>query len=364
MDDPDPARPHPVRRQHHLPHPVPDDHDRARLVPAVLQAALQRARGDAAWLEAYTLLGQGLRAHLRAGRGQRHHDELPVRHQLAGLHEHGRQHRRPAARLRGADRVLPRGHLPRHHAVRHATACANWVHIAATVLVAVGTTLSAFWILALNSWMQTPAGHEMLDGVAHATDWLAIDLQSVVPLPPDAHAAGLGPDGGVPGRGPVGLRWLRGDRAPACGAALRTGVLHGRGPDPGADLRRRPARPEHARAPAGQDRGDGRRSGRPSAARRWCCSRIPNEATRRNDFAIEIPNVAQPDPHARPATARCKGLDEFRGTTRRSRRCSSPSASWSASGVLMLRGVLARRVAVAARRRAAAALARCARSWR
>jgi cytochrome d ubiquinol oxidase subunit I len=34
--------------------------------------------------------------------------------------------------------------------------------------------MSAFWILVLNSWMQTPAGFEMRDGVAHATDWLAI----------------------------------------------------------------------------------------------------------------------------------------------------------------------------------------------
>src|SRR5581483_6151858 len=34
----------------------------------------------------------------------------------------------------------------------------GWMHIAATALVAGGTTLSAFWILALNSWMQTPAG--------------------------------------------------------------------------------------------------------------------------------------------------------------------------------------------------------------
>lgn len=48
------------------------------------------------------------------------------------------------------------------------------VHTTATLLVAVGTTLSAFWILALNSWMHTPAGFEMIDGVAYPTDWLAI----------------------------------------------------------------------------------------------------------------------------------------------------------------------------------------------
>jgi cytochrome d ubiquinol oxidase subunit I len=50
----------------------------------------------------------------------------------------------------------------------------SWLHTLATLLVAVGTTLSAFWIIALNSWMQTPTGFEMRDGVAHALDWWAI----------------------------------------------------------------------------------------------------------------------------------------------------------------------------------------------
>ena len=46
------------------------------------------------------------------------------------------------------------------------------VHLTATVLVAFGTTLSAFWILALNSWMQTPTGYEVVDGVYHVKSWL------------------------------------------------------------------------------------------------------------------------------------------------------------------------------------------------
>lgn len=49
-----------------------------------------------------------------------------------------------------------------------------WFHTVSTFLVAIGTTMSAFWILALNSWMQTPQGFEMIDGVAHAKDWMAI----------------------------------------------------------------------------------------------------------------------------------------------------------------------------------------------
>ena len=48
------------------------------------------------------------------------------------------------------------------------------VHLASSVVVAAGTTLSAFWILALNSWMQTPAGHVFEEGVLIAGSWLAV----------------------------------------------------------------------------------------------------------------------------------------------------------------------------------------------
>src|SRR3982750_1099246 len=57
----------------------------------------------------------------------------------------------------------------------------NRVHTLATVLVAGGTTLSAFWIIALNSWMQTPAGFEMIDGKAHPVDWWAIVFNPSMP---------------------------------------------------------------------------------------------------------------------------------------------------------------------------------------
>ena len=49
-----------------------------------------------------------------------------------------------------------------------------WLHTLSTVLVAVGTSASAFWILALNSWMQTPQGFEVIDGTLHVTDWWAV----------------------------------------------------------------------------------------------------------------------------------------------------------------------------------------------
>ncbi len=47
-------------------------------------------------------------------------------------------------------------------------------HLIATFLVAFGTTMSAFWIISLNSWMQTPVGFEIVNGKIMATDWLAI----------------------------------------------------------------------------------------------------------------------------------------------------------------------------------------------
>jgi cytochrome d ubiquinol oxidase subunit I len=46
------------------------------------------------------------------------------------------------------------------------------LHFVATLMVAFGTTLSAFWILSANSWMQTPQGHVLAaDGVFHVADW-------------------------------------------------------------------------------------------------------------------------------------------------------------------------------------------------
>src|SRR5690606_8740147 len=55
------------------------------------------------------------------------------------------------------------------------------VHTLATALVAFGTSLSAFWILSLNSWMQTPAGFEMRDGVAFPLSWWEIIFNPSMP---------------------------------------------------------------------------------------------------------------------------------------------------------------------------------------
>jgi cytochrome d ubiquinol oxidase subunit I len=46
-----------------------------------------------------------------------------------------------------------------------------WLHTLASVLVALGTATSGFWILAANSWMQTPAGYVLRDGIAYPESW-------------------------------------------------------------------------------------------------------------------------------------------------------------------------------------------------
>jgi cytochrome bd ubiquinol oxidase subunit I len=49
-----------------------------------------------------------------------------------------------------------------------------WAHFLAAFMVAFGTLLSSFWILATNSWMQTPAGYKLVDGRFEPVDWAAI----------------------------------------------------------------------------------------------------------------------------------------------------------------------------------------------
>ena len=48
------------------------------------------------------------------------------------------------------------------------------LHFMATVMVAIGTLVSATWILASNSWMHTPQGHEIIDGRVVPVDWLRV----------------------------------------------------------------------------------------------------------------------------------------------------------------------------------------------
>lgn len=100
----------------------------------------------------------------------------------------------------------------------------NRIHTLATVLVAGGTTLSAFWILCLNSWMQTPAGFEIIDGVAFVTDWWAVIFNPSMPYRV-AHmllASGLTCSFLIAGIS--AYQWLKGQRNASVIATLKTGV--------------------------------------------------------------------------------------------------------------------------------------------
>ena len=71
------------------------------------------------------------------------------------------------------------------------------LHFAATCLVAIGTLISAFWILSANSWMHTPAGYSIAaDGRFMPEDWWAIIFNPVLPLPLRPHRHRRLPDHG------------------------------------------------------------------------------------------------------------------------------------------------------------------------
>ena len=101
----------------------------------------------------------------------------------------------------------------------------SWVHTFSVLMVAVGTTLSAFWIIALNSWMHTPAGFVMQDGVAYPLDWWAIIFNPSFPyrLAHVLLASGITACFFICGWS--AYRLLKGDRKRAPHLALSSGIL-------------------------------------------------------------------------------------------------------------------------------------------
>ena len=165
------------------------------------------------------------------------------------------------------------------------------VHTLATVLVAAGTTLSAFWILALNSWMQTPAGFEVINGVVHPTDWWAVVFNPSFPYRLVHMLLASGLTVAFLLAGLSAFRWLRGDRGADVSATLRTGVLmaallipaqilagdmHGLN-----TLEHQPAKIAAMEGIWQDERGA------PALLFGW-----PNEVERRNDYAIGVPGLA------------------------------------------------------------------------
>ncbi|WP_269523975.1 cytochrome ubiquinol oxidase subunit I [Coraliomargarita parva] len=101
----------------------------------------------------------------------------------------------------------------------------SWFHTLATFLVAGGTTLSAFWILALNSWMHTPAGYEMIDGVAHATNWWQVVWNPSMPYRFTHTILGSGVTVAFLCAGLLAFRYFKGDRRPAVITGLKVTLL-------------------------------------------------------------------------------------------------------------------------------------------
>jgi len=186
---------------------------------------------------------------------------------------------------------------------------APWLHLAATWLVAIGTTLSAFWILVLNSWMQTPAGHEIVDGVLVAGSWWQVLFNPSFPyrfahmllasfLTASFLVAGLS-----------AWRLLKAPGDPAALGTLRTGVLLAAvlapvqaivGDQHGLNtLEHQPAKIAALEAIWQTEKGVA-----------LTLVGIPNEKERRTDYAIRVPRLGSLI-LAHDAEAEIKGLDAF-----------------------------------------------------
>ena len=99
------------------------------------------------------------------------------------------------------------------------------IHTLATLLVAIGTSLSAFWILALNSWMQTPDGFEMRDGVAFPLSWWDIIFNPSMPYRLTHMMLASGLTAAFLIAGISAYRILKGDHKPAPRLALKVGIF-------------------------------------------------------------------------------------------------------------------------------------------
>lgn len=187
----------------------------------------------------------------------------------------------------------------------------NRVHTLATFLVAFGTTMSAFWILALNSWMHTPAGFEMRDGVAYPTSWFEIVFNPSFPwrLVHMLLASGLTAAFLVAGFS--ALRYVLGDRSASMWKALKTGVALGAiliplqifaGDQHGLNtLEHQPAKV------AAMEANWETRGNVPLVL-----FAIPDEDARENRFEIAVPNVASIILKHSPSGV-VPGLNDFQG---------------------------------------------------
>ena len=166
------------------------------------------------------------------------------------------------------------------------------VHTLATWLVALGTTASAFWILALNSWMHTPAGFEMINGQAHVTSWFEVIFNPSFPY----RMTHMLMASGLTGSFLIG-RYQRLPLAEKRPRQRRDGrAAHrcdgGRSTDTCANCGGRFARSEHLEIPTRQAGGDGRYLGDTARVSLRCCLPFLTKATQSNKYEIAIPKLA------------------------------------------------------------------------
>src|SRR5688572_15186923 len=185
----------------------------------------------------------------------------------------------------------------------------DWLHITATALVAFGTTLSAFWILALNSWMQTPTGHVLDNGQIIAGDWIEVIFNPSFPyrLVHMLLASGLTTSFVIAGLS--AWRLLKAPADPGARKTLRAGLLVAAGLVPlqilvgdlhGLNtLKHQPAKIAAMEAIWETQKGAP-----------LVLFAIPNEKTRSNDYAVELPYGASLI-LKHELKGELKGLDEF-----------------------------------------------------
>lgn len=185
----------------------------------------------------------------------------------------------------------------------------GWLHLTSTVLVAVGTTISAFWILALNSWMQTPSGHVLADGQLIAGDWWAVIFNPSFPYRFTHMMLASGLTAAFLVAGLSAWRLLKAADDAAARATLRTGVLLAAVLAPVqifvGDLHGLNTLVHQPAKIAAMEAIWNTRAGAPLVL-----FAIPNDATKTNDYAIEIPKGASLI-LKHDADAELKGLDAF-----------------------------------------------------
>nr|WP_222622542.1 cytochrome ubiquinol oxidase subunit I [Ramlibacter albus] len=183
------------------------------------------------------------------------------------------------------------------------------MHLFATLMVAGGTTLSAFWILSLNSWMQTPTGYTMIDGKLHAASWLQVIFNPSFPyrLVHKLLASTLTVSFLIAGLSAWQL--LRGTANTGTHRALRTGVIAAAVAIPlqilAGDMHGLNTL-EHQPAKIAAIEGIWHtEKGAPLTLFGW-----PNEKEKRTDFAVQVPKLASLI-LAHDIDAELKGLNEF-----------------------------------------------------